>query len=770
MNSPEKTYSWWRRLPLHSKLQVGIVGFSLLFLVVSMSFLSLAAHSYFHEKVQRDLLMLADVLADNSRAALLFDDKQSATKILAALKGNPSINAATIITDSGNFAVYPEASRGDIFSSMTPESGAFLQGDHYITMAPIAMSDKKLGWLVLSSDLRELAAFKQRLALFFIGLLLALLIFTFIIYYWLKMHFTKPLVSLSEWATVVSKTKNFETLAEKDSEDEIGQLVDSLNTMLTELSKQASIVSLNERLKNEIEERRRAERDLIIMRNRAESANIAKSRFLANMSHEIRTPMNAIMGFVDMVLDDELSESSRKYLMTVKRSANRLHDLLNDILDLSKLEEGKLQLEEISFSISQLVSDVLKTFEMKAREKQLQLSASLSPVVQGNFIGDPLRLSQILINLVGNAVKFTEQGQVFLDIDRYDGQSLIFKISDTGIGIPADKQEQIFQNFSQEDSSISRKYGGSGLGTTIAKQLVELMGGRIWLESQKEYGTTFFFTVQLKSTERPAYSADSGPSSALFELSEQPLCILIAEDVEENAELLRIRLQAKGHCIDVARNGNEAIALFKAKRYDLILMDVQMPEKDGLSATREIRALEGGEVIPILALTASVLKQDRMDCLQAGMDGFVSKPIVFAELFAEMTRLVQGRSRPPSDASMPKPSRSLQQAGIDLDKGRALWGDERSYIRSLKMFMRKRFNSGADIAEALQHHDRGKAEEILHALKGATGNLALNELYELLVKTSDALKSEQLDLAPLLAQELDRKIKDVAVFVETLPD
>lgn len=635
-----------------------------------------------------------------------------------------------------------------------------LQNSHYYASAPIDVVGLRNGHLILYANTNEWALMKRQVYELLALLIFSLIVLTLLISVVMRFYITKPLSKLSGWATMVSTSKDFDSLAIKDSDDEVGELVDSLNLMLTELSRQASIVSLNERLQEEIVERTKAESDLIEMRNRAESASEAKSRFLANMSHEIRTPMNAIIGFIDVVLESKLQAMQRKHLETVRRSASLLHALLNDILDVSKLEEGKLQLESVAFSMQNLIDDVTKTFEIKAKEKGLQLGVTITPSASRNFLGDPLRLSQVLNNLVGNAIKFTETGGVYLEIDRSGGDQILFKVIDTGIGIPKNKQEHIFQNFAQADSSVSRKYGGSGLGTTIAKQLVELMGGKIWLESDEGSGSIFYFTVGLPITTADSRKILRHDTKEVVLVTTNPLNILVAEDVEENAELLRVRLCALGHHIDTAKNGNEAVHLVKTNEYDIILMDVQMPEKDGLTAAQEIRALNNGKDVPILALTASVLRQNRMACMAAGMNGFVTKPIVFADLFSEMARVLESKQASVLEINEKDNFVLDGFAAIDGDKAAALWKDKGIYLRNLKLFVLAHRDAGLHITDAIRAKDFARARKILHALRGASGNLALVHIYQATMELSDALRQGAIPLASQFTQKLSAALDE----------
>jgi PAS domain S-box-containing protein len=363
----------------------------------------------------------------------------------------------------------------------------------------------------------------------------------------------------------------------------------------------------------------------------AESANRAKSEFLANMSHEIRTPMNGVIGMTDLALDTPLDDTQRDYLNVVKSSAQSLLVILNDILDFSKIEAGKLQIEHIAYSPRQTVAQVLQPMQARLRLKGLALTSELAADLPELVIGDPGRLCQVLTNLCDNAIKFTERGGVDVRVAWRNsddkGQELQVSVSDTGVGIAQDKQNLIFSAFSQADSSTTRQFGGTGLGLTISARLVELMGGRIWVQSAPGRGSSFQFTVRAdpvaqadpSGPERPA----AGPVSAAAR--NRSLRILLVEDNKVNQLLAGTLLKKKGHQVVLAQNGKEAVDLFPTAAWDLVLMDMQMPVMGGVEATRLIRAA-GGHT-PIIAVTANAMETDREACLQAGMDDHLSKPI-----------------------------------------------------------------------------------------------------------------------------------------------
>lgn len=529
--------------------------------------------------------------------------------------------------------------------------------------------------------------------------------------------------------------------------------------------------------KNELEEKvKDRTKDLKMAKESAEVAVKTKAAFLANMSHEIRTPMNSIIGFLDIALDTkELKLDLRNHLNTASNSAKDLLIIINDILDVSKLESGKINLEKMVINIPLIVKDTLRLLEKNAESKHLTLEFKYDSSLTHCFEGDGTRLRQILINLIGNSIKFTEKGGVVVSVEQAkEDNKLLFAISDTGIGMSKKQVACVFQAFSQADDSISRRYGGTGLGTSISKNIVELMNGDIWIESEEGKGSTFYFTAEMPKAECQAGCTTVGISVESPTLSSaRCFNILIAEDIEANAALLTFRLEEQGHTISWVDNGKKAVEAFQQQQFDIILMDIQMSEMDGLTATRKIRELEqqSDAHIPILALTASVLREDIELCLQSGMDNVIGKPINFISLFSAMESAVdlnKGKKNDHFNVDIKENvviNFSSLNGIANTERGLATWKSPDAYAKALKMFAKEHSECATKMQNAL--NDKPDIiKQLSHMLKGLAGNLFLEKTAQLSADIDKAIKSQDKKATAKFISLLKEELNIVIVSIE----
>jgi PAS domain S-box-containing protein len=509
----------------------------------------------------------------------------------------------------------------------------------------------------------------------------------------------------------------------------------------------------------DITERRRMEEALREAKENAEQAAAARASFVANMSHEIRTPMNSILGFTDVLLDGEMPAEQRRHLDTIRSAGRALLRLLNEILDTAKLEKGAVELEQNDYNLLSLIDELSSTLAANARAKGLHVDIHYDPSLPTCLRGDELRVRQVLTNLLDNAIKFTEKGSVTLRAE-LQGEHLHVAVSDTGIGIAPERLTAIFDPFTQADASMTRRFGGTGLGTTISKQLVELMDGKIWAESEPGKGTTFHVLLPLVLARFAPQQPRARTPAAL-----PPLRVLVADDVPQNQELLQLLLARRGHTMTAAGDGAAVVELAAREQFDVILMDFQMPTIDGLGATRLIRQQAestGRARVPIIAMTASVLAEHRRASVDAGMDGFASKPVDWFALSHEIARVL-GLGSAQQDAESP----SQEQLALNRQAGLRRWSNkEDAYLEALAHFEAQHAGLASALAAQASQADYRALRMLAHKVRGVAANLGLEQLADALGRLEGLVDGDSGKLYPGAEDTLQASLAQLCVVLD----
>jgi signal transduction histidine kinase/DNA-binding response OmpR family regulator len=754
------------RISISKKLTLFGVATSVIVVLLMGFALALCDLRNIHVGLTRSYGTMADVIGQSCSTAMAENNRDVASRLLKVLDEDHEIIAAELLDQSGDLFVEYMAPQdahtsGQIRTGGIPHASLTFERPIMIQGGPIGRIR-----LVVSSN-RLWSQCWEHLQLILLVTLASVLI-AIISAGYLQRMISGPVVHLVETARTVSRTGDYSLRARRETADEFGELCEALNEMLGQIESRDAELDLHRRhLEALVRLRTEA---LEQMTREALAASVAKSRFLANMSHEIRTPMNAILGFADLLkrgADDGDPKTRDEFLTTIATSGKHLLTLINDVLDLSKIESGKMHVDLIESSPHQVISEAVSVLRAKAIEKGLGLEFHWEGPVAPTIQTDPSRLRQLLINLLGNAVKFTAQGGVRVTA-RIDAaaQQLQVAVFDTGIGIAAEKLEEIFEPFAQADASVTRRFGGTGLGLAISRRVAEALGGTLTVESEVGCGSTF--TAIVSTGEIDSRDLLDSPADDFTTMDEsedllpQPLApgrILLVEDGETNRKLIRIMLERQGLDVAEAENGRIGLERAMAEDFDLILMDMQMPVMDGYTAVRELRTQ--GVTTPIVALTAHAMAGDAEKCLAAGCSNYLSKPIDEPRLLAILRNDLRGTVDALAGVTLRRPRPSDDDSSDEICS--TLPVDDREFCEIIGEFIDRARQQAERLHEAVDAENWNEVADIAHWLKGSGGTAGFEGFTAPAGRLERLARNRQLDEIPALLDKIESMISRLAV-------